>query len=153
MPETHPILLRLVLASASALIMTTAGIGCGDGKPYVDSSLAEATVSGIIKVQGKPADGGEIRFNPSNSGRIVATKSAPIGPDGKYTIKTYTGGNQITFDGDVAKNNRGVGLVRKYAEVKPGENHADFDLMSDAEGKDAKITFPIKGMGKGANTR
>ena len=65
--------------------------GCGDGKPWVDTSLKEATVSGVVSVKGKPADGGTILFNPSNSGRIVPSRTAKIGPDGSYTIKTYTG--------------------------------------------------------------
>ena len=50
--------------------------GCGDGKPSVDSSLTEATVTGLVSVKGKPATGGTIRFNPSNSGRIVPYRSA-----------------------------------------------------------------------------
>jgi hypothetical protein len=103
--------------------------GCGEGKPYVDTSLNEATVTGIISVKGKPATGGKINFNPSNSGRIVGTNSADIGPDGSYTIKTYTGDNQVTFSGEVAVKNSGVGLLREYAIVKPGDNKIDYDLM------------------------
>jgi hypothetical protein len=118
--------------------------GCGDGKPWVDTSLTEATVSGIVSVRGKPASGGTILFNPSNSGRIVPTKTATIGPDGSYTIKTYTGVNQVSFDGEVASKNLGVGLVKESCDVVRGENKADFDLLGEGGGK--KPLFPIDQM-------
>ena len=37
-------------------ILACATAGCGDGKPWVDKSLSEATVSGIVSVKGKPAE-------------------------------------------------------------------------------------------------
>ena len=82
--------------------------GCGDGKPSTDTSLTEATVMGIVKVKGEPATGGTIIFNPNNSGRIVPMRTAEIGPDGHYTIKTYTGDNRVTFSGEIAKKNVGI---------------------------------------------
>ncbi|QEH34263.1 hypothetical protein OJF2_27980 [Aquisphaera giovannonii] len=103
--------------------------GCGDGKPSTDTSLTEATVSGVVTVKGTPAAGGEIHFNPSNYGRIVPPRTAPIGPDGKYTIKTYTGDNVVTFGGEVASKNRGVGLIKEGTIVQSGENEINFDLM------------------------
>lgn len=75
----------LILAAACLLQ------GCGDGKPWVDTSMTEATVSGTVAVKGIPATGGKILFNPSNAKRIVPTRIADIGPDGSYTIKTLTG--------------------------------------------------------------
>ena len=109
--------------------------GCNDGKPSVDTSRNEGIVKGTVRVRGTPADGGTILFNPSNSERQVATRSATIGKDGTYTITTFTGGNQVSFDGEIATKNQGVGLAREYVEVKRGENQADFDLMSPNSGK------------------
>jgi hypothetical protein len=103
--------------------------GCGDGKPSVDTSLTEATVTGVVTANGIPATGGTIFFNPSNSGRLVPTNSADIGPDGRYTIKTYTGDNRVTYGGEVAKKNTGVGLRKDYANVQSGENKIDFDVL------------------------
>jgi hypothetical protein len=44
------------------LALTLPGValvaGCGDGKPSMDTSLTEATVSGIVSVKGVPATGG-----------------------------------------------------------------------------------------------
>ncbi len=76
------------LSLGSACLQLAGAPGCGDGKPSIDTSLNEATVTGVVSVKGVPATGGTILFNPSNSGRIVPTRSADIGPDGKYTIKT-----------------------------------------------------------------
>jgi hypothetical protein len=118
--------------------------GCGDGKPNVDTSLSEATVSGVVSVKGVPATGGTIHFNPSNSGRIVPTRTAEIGPDGSYTIKTYTGDNQVTFGGEVARKNTGVGLMKDYASVQSGGNKIDFDIMG-AGSKRLDFDFTKKG--------
>ena len=128
---------------APACMALAACEGCGDGKPSVDTSLNEATVSGVVMVKGVPATGGQIRFNPSNSGRIVPTRSADIGPDGRYTIKTLTGDNRVSFDGEVAAKNMGVGLMKQYADVKSGENQIDFDLMG-AGAKVGTIDFAKK---------
>ncbi|WP_165220199.1 hypothetical protein [Aquisphaera insulae] len=119
--------------------------GCGDGKPSTDTSLTEATVSGVVTVKGTPATGGEIHFNPSNYARIVPARTAPIGPDGKYTVKTYTGDNVVTFGGEVATKNRGVGLMKEGTVVQSGDNEINFDLM----GAGAKnVTYDLSKMAK-----
>ncbi len=134
---------RRIAAFAGVLALAIATAGCGDGKPWVDTSLNEATVSGIVSVKGKPADGGTILFNASNSGRIVPARTAKIGPDGSYTVKTYTGVNQVSFDGEVTAKNRGVGLLKEAVDVAPGENKANFDLLGEGGGK--KPLYPIEG--------
>jgi hypothetical protein len=118
--------------------------GCGDGKPSVDTSLTEATVSGVVSVRGVPATGGTIHFNPSNYARIVSTRTATIGPDGTYTIKTYTGDNQVTFGGEVAKKNPGVGLLRDFATVKSGQNEINFDVAQGGKTGGFDITKRVK---------
>jgi hypothetical protein len=117
--------------------------GCS-GPPSVDSSLTEATVSGVVTAHGEPVTSGIIYFNPSNYARKVPTKSAEIGPDGKYTIKTYTGDNQVTYGGEVAKENSGVGLRRDFATVQTGENTFDFDVLGPG-GKTMDIDLTKKG--------
>jgi hypothetical protein len=133
--------------------LLTLGPGCDGGKPYVDTSKREATVSGIVSVKGKPAEGGNILFNASNSDRIVPHRSAPIGKDGSYKVTTYTGGNQVSFDGEIASKNMGVGLIQKFVDVKPGvENKADFDLLDSGGGGEGSptIRFPVE---KGASKK
>src|SRR6516164_2622469 len=132
---------RIVLCFVLACAMA----GCGDGKPYVDKSMTEATVSGVVSVKGKPADGGTILFNGNSSGRSVPIRTAEIGPDGAYTIKAFTGVNQVSFDGQIAAKNRGVGLVKEACDVVSGENKANFDLLGENSGK--KPLFPVDGSG------
>src|SRR4029077_7509151 len=111
---------RLRRAIVIFLFLACATAGCGDGKPWVDKSMTEATVSGIVSVKGKPADGGTILFNGNSSGRSVPIRSAEIGPDGSYTIKAFTGVNQVSFDGKIATKNMGVGLVKEACDVSSG---------------------------------
>ncbi len=113
-------------------------LGCGDGKPYTDTSLTEATVSGVVTAKGEPVTAGTINFNAANSGRIVPTRTAEIGPDGRYTVKTFTGDNLVTYGGELAKKHMGVGLRRDSAAVQSGENTFDFDVL----GPGAK-TLPV----------
>jgi hypothetical protein len=136
----------IITISVAAAFMVP---GCGDGKPSTDTSLNEATVTGKVLVKGVPAAGGTIYFNPSNSGRIVPARTAEINSDGSYTVKTYTGDNQVTFGGDVAKTNIGVGLLREYASVQSGSNEIDFDLMGPGGGKQGAIDLAKKSAQRG----
>jgi hypothetical protein len=123
------------------MFLITAGLaGCGDGKPSTDTSLTEATVTGVVKAKGEPVTKGIISFNPANSGRLVSAKTAEIGPDGHYTLKTYTGDNIVTYGGEVAEKHRGVGLRKDFATVQRGENTFDFDVLGEG-GKSSPIDF------------
>lgn len=118
----------------AALLAWAIAPGCGDGKPYQDTSMAEATVSGVVTAQGAPVtEGGTISFNASNSGRHVPTRSATIGSDGRYTIKTYTGDNVVTYEGAIAKKHRGLALRRDFTTVQSGENKIDFDVVGGGQ--------------------
>jgi hypothetical protein len=132
-------------ACLTPFVVSLAGLvlGC-DGRPAVDSSTTEATVTGTVLIKGKPATSGEIRFNPANVDRLVGPRSAPIGPDGTYTIKTYTGGNQIGFAGSLATENPGLFRFKEYFEVQRGENKKDFDLLNDPQA----ASGPTKSLGK-----
>jgi hypothetical protein len=112
----------------------------------VDTSKREATVSGIVRVKGVKAKGGTIVFSASNSERIVPAKAATISKEGTYTITTFTGGNQILFEGEVAEKNPEIGLLREYVDVQSGSNTADFDLLGE---NSKKSPFPL-GTPKGA---
>jgi hypothetical protein len=120
------------LALAASFVACAVAAGCGDGKPYIDTSLSEATVTGTVTAGSSPVtEGGKIHFNASNSGRHVETRGADIGPDGKYSVKTFTGDNVVTYTGAVAQKHRGLALRKDYVTVQSGENHLDFDILGE----------------------
>ena len=112
--------------------------------------MREATVTGVVTAKGVPVSvGGTIVFNPSNSGRIVPSRTAEIGSDGRYTIKTYTGDNQVSYGGELAKKYPGLGLRKDFATVASGENTIDFDLVEGGK----KATIDTSRMPKKRNKR
>ena len=145
----------LVLVSLSTSLLAT--WGCGDGHPPVDSSLTEATVKGVVKIQGKPAQGGgEIRFNPSNVERKVASKTSKIEVDGSYSLTTYTGLNEVKFSGPFLKNHPQLALASRYSEISSGENVVSFDLLgaNDNTGEQSSAsTIPAGAMPRGVRKR
>jgi len=116
----------LGLAAAATLL---ASCGCdsdGGGRPTSSTSKNEVTVTGTVSVAGKPASGGNITFDASNIERKdVLPKSATIGKDGKYTVKTYPGDNGvlITITGQPMQ-------YRQRHEVSDGDNTYDIELES-----------------------
>jgi hypothetical protein len=103
--------------------------GCGDGAPPVDSSTTEATITGIVTYKGKPVEAGDIVFDPSNYLRKVGDRSAPIGADGHFTAKTYTGSNRIKVGGALLTAHPELRFMKKFMEVESGENAADIELV------------------------
>jgi hypothetical protein len=128
------------IVSLTAATVGVLGQGCSD-TPYVDTSQTEVTVSGVVKVKGQPASGGQISFNPSNRDRKVPAFTAPIGPDGSYTIKTYTGENEVRFAGDVNKAYPMVGMIKKFCIVTGSGQHEDFDLLGEPDSQSPKLKY------------
>jgi hypothetical protein len=105
--------------------------GCEGSPPSVDTSNTEATVKGVVKVDGVPANEGEILFDPANYKRKdAAARTAPIGADGGYTIKTLTGENQVKLSGSLVHKNGILGRISRPFDVKPGENKFDFEASA-----------------------
>ena len=81
--------------NAFLLAMTLLGsatlAGCGDGKPYTDTSLTEATVSGVVTAKGEPVTKGIISFNPANSGRQVVRGPRRSGRAGIIRLRRIPG--------------------------------------------------------------
>jgi hypothetical protein len=139
--------LRPIVALMPAILMALAQ-GCSD-TPAVDTSQIEVPVTGVVMVKGKPASGGQISFNPSNRDRKVSAFTAPIGQDGSYSIKTYTGENEVRFLGDVDKANPMVGMIKKYCNVTSGGHQQDFDLMGESENASGKSKIFSEAAAKG----
>jgi hypothetical protein len=123
MPKTRGPIAGLLTAAILCFF-----VGCEGSPPAVDTSNTEATVKGVVKIDGVPATEGEIVFNPANYKRKDASpRSAPIGSDGTYTIKTLTGENQVTLSGSLAHKNQVLSRMQHAFDVKPGENTFDFE--------------------------
>jgi hypothetical protein len=119
------------LAAATRVIL---GWGCGDGTPAVDTATTEATVKGIVAIRGKPVTQGTISFDPSNVKRkFEPVRSAPIGKDGSYTVKTLVGGNQVTFSGPAFDKDRQLQDVLLPFDVQAGENTFNVELPPAAK--------------------
>ena len=119
-----PKLMTLIL-----VVCSLSSGGCGDGAPSVSGSLSEGTVTGLVTLQGKPVSTGQVKFNPANSSRKdAAQRSASIGPDGRYTLKTLIGDNtavpvipNIGRKGDLRR-------AQKSITVASGDNSLDIDI-------------------------
>src|SRR3954451_18435791 len=99
-------------------------LGCSSAKidPEVTGSTAEANVQGTVKVQGKLVTNGEVMFDPANINRPTApVRKAPIGKDGKYSIKALVGPNTVTVD---SKETLGDSPLQSgnHFVVRDGEN-------------------------------
>jgi hypothetical protein len=116
----------------AALVLALAG--CGSGTPYVEGSLEEGVVKGTVKARGTPLVGGDVLFNPANSKRMVGPRTAPIGKDGTFTVKTLVGPNIVTVTSAkfASKSRRkmvsGLEYDEKTVVVNPGEQTIELDF-------------------------
>jgi hypothetical protein len=119
----------------AAGLMTAAALwgagGCGDGPPSVDTSNAEGTVKGVVKIAGVPATEGQITFNPANYQRKDAqVRVAPIGKDGTYTITTLTGRNEVKLGGALAHKKPILSRETRSVDVSSSGTTFDFEVKS-----------------------
>ena len=120
-------LLPLVLAAAFAA-------GCESGMAHVESSMEEAVVKGTIKARGTLLVGGQVNFNAVNSKRQIGARTAPIGKDGSFTLKSVVGPNIVTVlsakFASKSRKNQVVGLEydEKTVILEPGEQTIDLDF-------------------------
>ncbi len=122
---------RAIAGLSTAALLTLSGCDGSSSAPSVDGSMTEATVKGVVRVDGTPATEGEIIFNAANPKRAsVALRSAPIGKDGSYTVTTLTGSNEVKLGGPLAKKNPLLQRATRVCEVKTGENTFDFEAHS-----------------------
>ena len=118
---------RRMALTASTFLALTVPLGCNDSKPSTSSSTTEATVKGVVKIDGKLVDQGDIIFDPSNYQRQSTSRTAPIAKDGSYEIKTLVGDNSIKLGGAVAKKSPILQTLKRSYTVQSGENTFDFE--------------------------
>ena len=102
--------------------------GCSS-KPPVSSATTEATVSGTVTIRGKLATKGEVIFDPSNYRRKSEPyRTAPIGPDGRYSIKTLVGQNTVRVGApEIEADEQMLGVLIPL-DVKEGESTFDIEI-------------------------
>ena len=123
---------RRLVAAWLALALGTTGLvgGCSDA-PRVSGSTEEATVTGIVRVRGKPVTNGRVTFRSSNINRPTAqTKEAEIGKDGRYTITTLVGENfvEVACKELFEAKNRQMIENEQMVKIQSGENTLNIDL-------------------------
>ena len=118
-----------LLAQVLGLLATTLLViswGCSE-KPPVDTGTEEATVHGVITINGKPVTSGRVVFDPANIKRNVEPRKAEIGKDGSYSIKTLVGENVVKLESPQVMM---ANLETQYIStmVEPGDHTFDIKL-------------------------
>ena len=123
---------RDAFAGIFALTTAFASAGCGNGAPPVDTSMAEATVTGNVTYKGTPVNEGEVMFNPANVKRRDAPiNTAPI-KDGKYSVTTLVGENTITFVlPTIGKKDASIAFAKFIYEVPSSGGSIDLPLPKE----------------------
>lgn len=111
----------------AAVLVAAWGCG-GGGAPSVSSSNEEATVKGTVQVNGKPLDGGEIVFDPSNVTRKTAMPRSAKVTAGTYEVKTLVGDNSVTVRGKAIDRDLALSANQRIVDVKSGENTVPIEL-------------------------
>lgn len=109
--------------------LLAAALGCGGGKPSVDTTNEEATVKGTVTLKGQPLAKGRILFDPSNYRRRDAVaRPADLQPDGSYQVTTLVGANRVTFLSPALNRDPALQDSTVEFDVKSGENTLDVAL-------------------------
>ena len=119
---------RWRLTTAAATALSLAACGCSDGTPSVESSTAEAKVTGTVKVNGKSMTSGTVTFDASNYARTNGARTANIKSDGTYEVTTLVGRNILRVNGPEISKNPGLGYANETIDVPAGGTTKDIIL-------------------------
>ena len=111
---------RWRLTTAAATALSFAACGCSDGTPSVESSTAEAKVTGTVTVNGKHMTSGTVTFDASNIARAGAARTANIKSDGTYEVTTLVGKNVVRVAGPEITKQPGLGYANETIDVPSG---------------------------------
>ena len=109
---------RRWFTTAAATALSVAAWGCNDGTPSVETSTAEAKVTGTVKVNGKPMTSGTVTLDPSNYARANAEpRIGEIKSNGTYEVTTLVGKNAVRVAGPEITKNPGLGYANETIDV------------------------------------
>jgi hypothetical protein len=119
---------RRWLTTAAATALSVAAWGCSD-KPSVESTTAEAKVTGTVKVYGKPMTSGTVTLDPTNYARAnVGARKGEIKSDGTYEVTTLLGKNRVLVDGPEITKNPELRYANYSVDVPSGGTTYDIIL-------------------------
>ncbi len=114
------------------LIVLASVSGCDNpNAPKVTGSLDEATVTGIVRVRGKPVNNGSISFKTANTNPPrVPLREVQIGKDGRYTVKAIVGDNIVSVSCSElnAPKNRMFLENEQKIQVSSEKNNIDINI-------------------------
>jgi hypothetical protein len=89
----------MLTSLGSALLLVAVGCDSYPDAPPLTTSMEEATLKGVVRVNGKPVDNGTISFRTAHIRRPNSpTKHVDIGKDGSYSVKTVIGENYVEVE-------------------------------------------------------
>lgn len=105
------------------------GCGGGGGGAPVKSST-DTKVTGMLKINGKPAAGAQVAFNPANSERPSAwpPRTAQVQADGSFQLWTLPGDNTVTVTGTGAAADPKVAEFKKVVNVSGSLGPVNLEL-------------------------
>jgi hypothetical protein len=135
---------RTVVFPATVVWVALASLpGCdgGAGGPRPDASATEVKLTGKVVVNGAPAKGGSVTFDPGNNyKRAFSPRTALITGDGTYEITTMTGPNIISVNTPETAKDANLGYNSQTVDVRAGSG--SLDIQVPAGGSSAPATKP-----------
>ncbi|WP_165072360.1 hypothetical protein [Paludisphaera rhizosphaerae] len=102
--------------------------GCSEASDVPASAGLKATVSGVVAVNGKAVTGGTLVFKPNHADPSTPTATATVQSDGKYTVETFSGPCEVSYEGPGFKKDAAVGKGTRTIFLEEGENTSDLDF-------------------------
>jgi hypothetical protein len=116
---------------AAVVLVATSGCGSNPAASGLTSSMEEATLKGMVRVNGKAVNNGTVSFRTAHINRPNSpTKNVDIGKDGTYSVTTVVGENyvEVTCKELNTKQTKKFLGSEQLIMVKSGENDVDIEL-------------------------
>ena len=112
-----------LMAACAVAVFLGGGCGGETSATSAASSSEEAVVHGTVKVQGKLVRSGTVSFEPSQGDRSSAMpRTAPIGKDGTYSLKTLVGTNRVYVSAPAFPNEPNAQRLSLECDVRSENN-------------------------------
>lgn len=109
---------------STAIFLPAFVVGCGQSTPPGSPRIKTTPVSGVVTVDGKPAEGLEVIGLPDGTGELKRSVSVNADKDGKFAFTTYEandglpkGNYTLTFKWEVPGPGAPINNIdKKYAD-------------------------------------